>query len=310
MIRSRLFLAAAFLLAALAPRADALPKQLFVSAQNGNDQSVCIFEFPCRTIAGALSSAPPGAELILVDSGEYGTFTLDRGMKIEAAPGVHASIFMSGSALTAISIAVQPEETVTLRGLTIYGALGTAISWTGAGTLRIEDCTIDGEGTGIGLKFFGAGQLFMHDTRIRGVQMGAYLYPRTAGAVTATFTRCRIEGTTLQGLIISDNVTGTATGCLLSGGKDTEAILVQGTLNGLKAAFDVVGCTLTSTKVAVSCKGTNGGQATVRVSGSTVTGNTQGFVQSGNSTFQSLGNNTLAGNGTDKTGTITVISGS
>ena len=53
----------------------------------------------------------------------------------------------------------------------------------------------------------------------------------------------------------------------------------------------------------------SGGVATIRVSHSTATNNTSfGFVQAGAGVFESLGNNLVRGNnGTDTSGTITVI---
>jgi hypothetical protein len=48
---------------------------------------------------------------------------------------------------------------------------------------------------------------------------------------------------------------------------------------------------------------------TARVGGSIATANGLGFTQSGAGVFESLGNNLVQGNGTDTSGTITVVSG-
>jgi hypothetical protein len=52
-----------------------------------------------------------------------------------------------------------------------------------------------------------------------------------------------------------------------------------------------------------------GGTLILTVSYTMVTENTIGFLNGG-STFESLGNNTVRQNGTDTSGTITVVSGS
>jgi hypothetical protein len=293
---------AAFALTLLSAKTvEALPGQLFVSAQRGSDPGACVFEFPCRTLAGAMQNAPPGAEIIILDSGEYGPVSIDRAIRIEAAPGIHASIFNGGS--VAISITAPDKDVITIKGLTIYGS-GTGILFNSGGALHVENCLIDLQGIGTGINFFDAGQLFAHDTTIRNVSMGIQVYP-VPNSATATLTRCRIEGAAVIGLRISDGVAASIRDSVISGNPG-DGIFVNGSLPGGKCSLDVTDTVVTSNGNGIVCKSGNGGVPTVRVSRSTVTGNNQGLVQQGGS-LESLGNNVVRGNVTDKVGTITLI---
>jgi len=59
----------------------------------------------------------------------------------------------------------------------------------------------------------------------------------------------------------------------------------------------------------VDVNATGGGAATVRVSGTTVSAKNNGFLQHGAGVLQSLGNNVVRGNTSDKLGTISIIAG-
>src|SRR5207245_7143697 len=109
---------------AAAHRTAALAQRTFVSAATGNDANPCTRTAPCRNFAAAIAQTSPGGEVIVLDSGGYGTFTIAQAISIIAPPGVYAGI--SVFAGTGITISAGASDVVTLRGLTLTGLGGFA----------------------------------------------------------------------------------------------------------------------------------------------------------------------------------------
>src|SRR5262245_27210800 len=115
---------------------------------NGNDLNDCSVAAPCRNFSRAISQTNAGGEVVALDSGGYGPFTVDRSLTVQAAPGVYAGVTATSG--SAIIIGIGPGGKAVLRGLTIEG-LGLAsfgIDFrrpTGSGgDLHVERCVIDG----------------------------------------------------------------------------------------------------------------------------------------------------------------------
>jgi trimeric autotransporter adhesin len=135
---------------------------------NGNDANDCSRATPCRTFAGALAMSPPGGEIKILDSGDFGPVTINKSISL-VATGVLGGIQVGAG--TAITINAGANDKVVLRGLTIDGA-GTGlngISFTAGGSLYVENCTINNFGQ-YGIDFAptsGSGKLFVTDTILR-----------------------------------------------------------------------------------------------------------------------------------------------
>src|SRR5438045_8844983 len=86
---------------------------------NGVDGNPCSPASPCRSINYALSQTNAGGEIIVLDSGGYGAFTVTKSVSVEAAPGVHAGITAASG--TAISINAGASDKLVLRGLSLSG---------------------------------------------------------------------------------------------------------------------------------------------------------------------------------------------
>src|SRR5437867_12379308 len=69
---------------------------------NGSDSNACTPAAPCRTFSHAITVTNPGGEMIALDSGGYGPFTIDRPIFVQAAPGIYAGLAASSGA--AISV--------------------------------------------------------------------------------------------------------------------------------------------------------------------------------------------------------------
>src|SRR5438309_7295416 len=68
---------------------------------NGLDTNPCTVASPCRSFTAAMAQTNAGGEIIAVDSGGYGIFSVDRAVSVLAAPGVYAGVTAtSGDAIT------------------------------------------------------------------------------------------------------------------------------------------------------------------------------------------------------------------
>ncbi len=105
---------------ALAPAAFAA-QRTFVST-SGSDSNACSLAAPCRSFATALVQTDVNGEIIVLDSGGYGTVTVNKAVKIQSPAGVYAGLSVaSGTGITVNA----PGATVVLRGLTVNGQGGT-----------------------------------------------------------------------------------------------------------------------------------------------------------------------------------------
>ena len=57
-------------------RATALAQRTFVSAANGNDANPCTLSLPCRNFQAAIAQTASGGEVVVFDSGGYGTVNI------------------------------------------------------------------------------------------------------------------------------------------------------------------------------------------------------------------------------------------
>jgi hypothetical protein len=137
----RILSAAALILPLLvAAPAVATVQRTFVSAA-GSDAGACSLGAPCRSFLAALSRTNSGGEIVVLDSGGYGSVTITQAVTIAAPEGVYAgiSVFAGDSGVTVDA----PFAVVVLRGLTINGQGGTSgINFVQGAELRVVRCHI------------------------------------------------------------------------------------------------------------------------------------------------------------------------
>jgi hypothetical protein len=266
-------------------QAIGLPTRLFVSTA-GDDANDCTIAHPCRTFDKAIAGLGSGGEIVALNSGGYGPFTIDKAVSILIPAGVYAGVTaFSGSAIT---VAAGPADLVVLKNLTINSLGGTyGVHYVSGGGLSIESCFLSGFFDGIRQE--GPGALSVRDGRIRNSSFAAVdLAPSTPSH--AALYRCRLENGS-YGLYV-----GFAASVELS-----ESVVSGNTTVGINCnAGDVTvdDCLLTKNSTALETAG-----GTLRLSDSCVTDNVTGLAQFGGS-FYSRTNNTVEGNTTNETGTI------
>jgi hypothetical protein len=145
--------------------AHAASQRTFVSTLGVNNPN-CFIATPCRDFATAMSATRPGGEIVVLDSGGYGSVSIAQSVSIIAPPGVYAGI--SVFAGTGITVAAGPAGNVTLRGLTINGQGGSrGIVVTSGAEVNIEQCVVSNM-TADGIRIDGGARIFLRSAQVRG----------------------------------------------------------------------------------------------------------------------------------------------
>ena len=90
---------------------------------NGSDGNACTVPAPCRTFAKAITVTNSGGEIIALDSGGYGPFTIDRAVTVRPVPGAYAGL--APTTTDGITVSAGGTDDVVLRGITINGLGGS-----------------------------------------------------------------------------------------------------------------------------------------------------------------------------------------
>src|SRR6185436_14360491 len=95
---------------------------------SGDDTNPCSRPLPCRNFTAAIAQTDDDGEVVVLDSGGYGTFTIDRPLSVIAPAGVHAGI--AAFTFDGILVNVNNDAHVVLKNLVIndQGAINAGIS--------------------------------------------------------------------------------------------------------------------------------------------------------------------------------------
>lgn len=286
----------------LASSVFGLSSRVFVSPLGKDSASCGAFASPCKTLAGAHTQAAPGGTVVVLYSGEFGPVTITKALTIEAPTGLTAMVQTSGAAIT---INAGSSDVVSLRGLVLTSPVrsGSGVLVNSAAAVHIEKCVISGFADAVVAYSWPSGKLFLTDTTARGNDQGIRAIS-SSGLLEISVDHCVFESNN-NGIVVQDGTRSAVRGSVASG--NTHGISAQ-------AAAGTADLTITDCVVSnnagngISADGGSAGSATVRVSGSTVTGNQTGLVQyypSGpTSTLLSRGDNTVEANTVPTFGTI------
>jgi parallel beta helix pectate lyase-like protein len=251
----------------------------------GNDANSCAPAAPCRTFSRAMSQTNASGEILVLDSGGYGAFTIDRSVTIQAAPGIYAGVTASSG--NAITLSLPPSGKAVIRGLTLEGlGTGTWGIYGFAGVVHIENCIVNGFVNGIGN---GSYTVTISDTVVRNnTTVGIII--ANAGA-RAILERVRIENNVSWGLVVQDSAKATIRGSLVTGHGIGLAAIANGVLNieNTEATRNTAGILSDSGGIA-------------RVSNTFVTDNSSTGLRNDAGTMESWQNNKVRGNKFDYQG--------
>jgi hypothetical protein len=272
----------------------------FVSATSGRDAGPCTLQYPCLTFNYALSQTSWGGEVIAIASGSYAPVTITQSVTLEAAPGVYVGITAPASG-AGVSVNGISGALVVLRGLTITQSSGggNGINFTSGLALTVENCVINGNGStenvGI-LNVAEDSELFVKDTVVHNFFIDVVIAsPYTTASLSNVLLEGSLEDDGYAGLLV---VAGAATISNSVIGNSYDGIYADGGL------VNVESCQVANNVFGVEVD--DGGIATV--SNSTVTDNFEVGLYNDGGTLYSRQNNTVAGNGTPTSGTITPLS--
>lgn len=303
----RIFALGVLILAASVP-VRALSAKVFVTPV-GKDGGGCgALLSPCKTFAGAVGAVSPGGTVVVLTTGEYGPVTITKALTIQAVEGT-ALVQASGDAVT---INAGGTDVVTLRGLTLANAIrgGSAVMINSAGAVHVEKCTLAGFINGV-FAYAWSGKLFVLETTARNNDEGLNLRS-PSGHIDVAIERSTFENNSIA-VLVQDGTTTTIRGSVASG--NIHGIVGQGSFGGAPIDLTVADCVVANNQGygIVSEADIASNSATVRVSGSTVTGNQVGLFQyfpsPGSAALVSRGNNTVEANQSDELGTIGTYAG-
>ena len=273
----------------------------FVSAQRGSDANSCTPVDPCRTFAHAMTNTAANGELIVLDSGGYGSFNITQPVQVEAPAGVYAGVTASSG--SAIHVMAVGAGVIKLKGLTLNSTGATQGIWqTSALYLYLENLSVTGFGTAAtgtgGLVLGSASNVFMSDCTFRRNQNGLYshVYPDT---IRITVQRSAFVHSINAGvwfdqagyIVVNDSVIDGGTYGLATEGVQSKAMIER--------------CVVAHTGTALYANN----DSRIRLSDSTVTDNGTAFTGINSGTLLSRSNNTLADNTDDPSGTIVPYNG-
>ena len=236
----------------------AAPQRVFVSTAgtDANAASNCSLAAPCRSFDIAIGVVGANGEVVALDSGGYGRFTVDKSITVAASPGVYAAISVFGGT-NGVDINT-PLVVVTLRGLTINGQGGDhGIYFLTGASLLVENCFISSMGdAGIRVLAAGSSNTFPSQTSIVGT------------TITRNGTGIHVSGgpasvTVSRSNVISNGIGVDAHG-IVSGVDNTveiaDSVVSNNTDNGVLAFADVSGATIDMvvSGSALSTNGSNG----------------------------------------------------
>ncbi len=313
-ITSSLFLAALLALCLHVASAQAQLVRTCVSMAKGNDAnsaSFCHCTTPCRTFAVAHDNTLPDGEITVLDPGDYGGLTITKSISINNDSGGEASISVSGGT-TGIIVNAPASGYVNLRGITIQGVGfggGTGLRFNSGFSLVVTNCVIRNH-TGSGIEYFPnvSSRLAVSNTLVAdNGGRGILVQPAAASTTKVVLNRVEAVNNSQDGIRIAALTTGLTIKAIVA-----DSVAASNGSNGFVASGGFAGAI--NLMVIRSVAANNGGVgiesdgvgATIRVGGSTITGNGLFGVIASNSFLPSYGDNNIDGNVNDGFATATI----
>ena len=264
----------------------------------GDDANPCSRTAPCKTFAGAISKTAARGKINVLDPGGFGAVTITKSITIEA-DGAPAGILVSGT--NAVIINAAATDMVTLRNIKIEG-IGTGLNGVrilAAGTVLLDGCVIeDFADNNVIVESSGATKVVIRNSVLRrsgnsAVEGLVRATPSTGGTADVT-----IDSSTLfasgNGVVLGGNVHLRVRDSSITGGINDGLVLLN--VTGTRSVF------LDNTMISDfdgSGIASYGVGSTVRVTGSTVSGNSSGLDSADGGRIITFGDNRLRDNDAD-----------
>jgi hypothetical protein len=294
------------LLAAFTISAGAVvPQRTFVST-GGNDANAasnCSLVAPCRTFDIAIGVVAANGEVVALDSGGYGRFTINKSVAVIAPPGVHAAITVFGGT-NGVDINTA-SISVILRGLTISGQGGSqGISFQAGQSLVVEDCEVSSmSGSGILVSAPGIDNNHPSRTGVVGSTLVGNLtgIMVTGGPASVTVSGSRVVGNStgieLDGTVASVENSLAVAASTISNSSLSVGIMVSAKISGATVAAVVSDSTISeNSDNGIFLSGVPGGSMFLTATNNAISGNFNGISHSGGTMKSVLARNTISRN--------------
>lgn len=297
-------------LLSVAPAAQAASVRTFV-ASTGVDSGACARATPCRSFAYAITQTSPAGEIDVLDSGGFGAVTITQSVSI-INDGNVANIAVPAAG-TGITVNAGPDDTVTLRGLTIDGnkAAYAGIAFLSGKSLTIANCSAqnfitNGSFTGAGIiSKVATGSSFLSIAYTTSSNNASYGIEILGLADATSTTTVDLFATTTNSnamagvAFISNALPAVVKGTIVNSGSSN---------NGAGFRFSAANGVVSATLDSVRATGNNMGLSTslgptaskVFIGRSTISSNFNGILTNNTGAF-SFGTNQVVGNVTDGT---------
>jgi hypothetical protein len=267
----------------------------------GDDANPCSLTAPCKTWAGAFGKTAAGGEIDALNSGGYGTLTINKAITLDG--GTNIASTLTGT-LTGFTVVAAATDRVLLRNLSIQGAnVGpTGIRITSAKSVTIENVTINGMGTGVArgidVQCSSACRVSVLNSRIdSNTGIGMVFQGTVANAVIADVSNSSASGNGSHGIFATNGANVTLSGVTASENAITGLIA-----DGTGTRVSVLRSTFANNVSAGVQSGTGAAvTATIGLSRAVISGNTPG-VQISGGIVQTHQNNAIRRNVTDVAG--------
>lgn len=265
---------------------------------NGSDLNPCSVAQPCATFLKAIGETNAYGELIALDSGAYDGFTVDRFMTVTAAPGAAVVVGLQPGKTYAINVNA-PGQRVTIRGISVKVAGSVHGIWVhDAAATFIQDVVLEGNGcvSGCGTGIFGRrGEVHVHNATVRNFFNGISHNPLEPSHMLITDSIVQAQR---SGILVDNYARATVRNTVVS--RAEQGFTSASSSSTVRPELTIIDCTATENGVGVQA----GWYSTVRMERTAVHRNTTGISNIGG-TFVTHGNNMVAGNTTNVSGTIT-----
>ncbi|APV50964.1 hypothetical protein BWI17_15475 [Betaproteobacteria bacterium GR16-43] len=280
---------------------------------DGNTGAGCPSSSPCRTFQAALSVVDDGGNVVALDSGDFGMVTIKQSVAIigNGAAGIVVPGNGYGSTI-GVTIAGKGINVV-LRGLNIgaVGLGGTGVYLKEGKSLQIEKCVLSNFFRD-GLEVAAPASVRIVDTVMRGNSgNGASI----RGGATADVVRSQFMGNGSSGLSVTADAAGTTSAVVSDSVASSNGYAGFFVNAGDKSALGrmvVTGSTAAHNTRAGFLSTAYPGEAILTVGRSAAARNGIGFWQipspvGGLSSIETMGDNSVQGNGTAATGVVVAV---
>ena len=276
-------------------------------ASYGNDANPCTFGSPCKTFQQAINIVDTGGEVTAIDSAGFGPISISKAVTVTSPAGVEAGIAAPASGAAAITVTAGASDIINLSGLTLDGAgvtNTTGIQFNSGGQLSIRDSAIRNFAAD-GINFLpnssALTRLYVSNTLIAdNGGLGLLVEPAGSGTTTGVLDHVHIENNGSN--MLSDGLavqTSTQTINITI----SDSAIDNNSFSGVAAISQ--GATPVSVMVRNSIITNNRGDgleasgsgANIRVTRSTISGNTSGWQIFSGGAVSSFGDNDIFGNG-------------